>query len=303
MQHLVDRRSTGRSCRPLTTGPRTAVPLPSLTRIISPTRDPADGGGVAALLAGRASTTWPDLGVVQGGEEQRLGHRERLLQPAEHALAVLGHRHLRTGLVAQRRELAQQLALLVVELGRGLHQQRDAEVAAAVAAQPRHAASGDGDPGARLGAGRDVDRHAAPRRRPGRRARPPGSPSVTWVPSAAAVIGTFTTTSRLSPLRLNTSCVGHGELDVQVAGRAAAGPDLALGVQVDAVAGRDAGRDLHVDGAVAADAALAGALPAGVRDDRAVAAAGRARLAGADVAEERALHLGDVAAAVAGARR
>ena len=51
---------------------------------------------------------------------------------------------------------------------------------------------------------------------------------------------------------------------------------------------------------VDADPAVAGALHARVGDDGAVAAAGRARLGGPDVADERALHVGDVALPVAG---
>ena len=92
----------------------------------------------------------------------------------------------------------------------------------------------------------------------------------------------------------------HDQLHVQVSGGAAAGAHLALALQVDPVAGADPGGDLHVQGALAADPALPGALAAGVRDDGAVAAAVGARLGGADVAQEGALDLGDLAVAVAG---
>jgi hypothetical protein len=100
-------------------------------------------------------------------------------------------------------------------------------------------------------------------------------------------------------LRVNVSCSVDAELHVQVAGRTATGADLALGLEVDPVAGRDTGGDLHVDRAAGADAALAGALAAGVRDRGAVAAARGARLGRTDVADERALHLRDLAVALA----
>ena len=93
---------------------------------------------------------------------------------------------------------------------------------------------------------------------------------------------------------------GDVDLDVEVAGRAAAGPDLALLGQLDAGAGVDAGGDLDGQGAARADPAVAGALAARVGDDRAEAAAGGAGPQGADLAEERPLHVGDLARAVAG---
>ena len=94
--------------------------------------------------------------------------------------------------------------------------------------------------------------------------------------------------------------VGHAQLDVQVAGRSAAGADLAVRGQVDPVAGADPRRDLHVDGPGGSHPAVSGALRARVGDDRAVAAAGRAGLGGPDVADERPLDVGHVALAVAG---
>ena len=94
--------------------------------------------------------------------------------------------------------------------------------------------------------------------------------------------------------------MGDVDLDVQVAGRAAARADLALAGQLDAVAGVDARRDLDVDRAASPDPAVAGALAARVGDDGAEAAAGRARAHRAHLAEERPLHVADLAAAAAG---
>ena len=90
------------------------------------------------------------------------------------------------------------------------------------------------------------------------------------------------------------------DLDVEVAGRAAAGTDLALVGQLHAGAGVDAGRDLHGQGAARTDPAVTRALAARVGDDRAEAAAGRARAQGPDLAEERALHVRHLARAAAG---
>ncbi|MPN15510.1 hypothetical protein SDC9_162844 [bioreactor metagenome] len=88
------------------------------------------------------------------------------------------------------------------------------------------------------------------------------------------------------------------QLDIEVTGGAAAGADLALGGQVDPVAGVHPGGHLDIERPGGAHPSLPGALRAGVRDDRAVAAAGRARRGGPDVAEEGPLHLGDLAGAV-----
>ena len=81
------------------------------------------------------------------------------------------------------------------------------------------------------------------------------------------------------------------DLDGEVAGRSAAGADLALALEMDAVARRDARGDAHRDGALRADPALAGALGARPGDRVAVAAAVGADLARADVAQEAALDL------------
>src|SRR5690606_4884611 len=94
--------------------------------------------------------------------------------------------------------------------------------------------------------------------------------------------------------------VGDVHLDVEVPRGPATGADLALPGQLDPGAGVDAGRDLHGQRATRAHAAVAGALGARLGDDRAEPAAGRTRTHRADLAEERALHLVDLAASAAG---
>ena len=171
---------------------------------------------------------------------------------------------------------------------------RDDEVAA-TAAQAGHAAPAQHLLGARLGAGADVELEGrlglrglvAPRR----------------TTSASSVGSVERGAERGRRHRQRDRAVQvvavAGErrvrrdvdLDVEVAGRAAAGADLALPVSWTRVPCVDAGRDLHRQGAARADPAVAGALAAGVGDDRAEAAAGRARPQRADLAEERALHV------------
>ena len=80
--------------------------------------------------------------------------------------------------------------------------------------------------------------------------------------------------------------LGNVDLDVQVAGRAAAGTDLALARQLDAVARVDTGGDLDVDGPAGPNPAVARALAARVGDDGAEAAAGGARPHRAHLAQE-----------------
>ena len=89
-------------------------------------------------------------------------------------------------------------------------------------------------------------------------------------------------------------------LDVQVAGGAAAGADLALAGQPDPHAVLDAGRHLHREGAAGPDPAVAGALGHGL--GMTLPVPGRSGRAGwsIDLAEERALHALHLAAAAAG---
>src|SRR5690606_37764910 len=89
------------------------------------------------------------------------------------------------------------------------------------------------------------------------------------------------------------------DLQEEVAGGPSAGADLALAGELDVGAVLDAGRNPDLDRAPGAHPALAGALHARVADHAAVAAALRARAGGHDLAEERARHLGHLAAAVA----
>ena len=89
------------------------------------------------------------------------------------------------------------------------------------------------------------------------------------------------------------------DLDVQVAGGAAAGADLALAGELDARAVVDPGRDLDGERAAGADPAVAGALGARGRDDGAEALALRARPGRHDLAEEGPVHLRHLAAAAA----
>ena len=80
------------------------------------------------------------------------------------------------------------------------------------------------------------------------------------------------------------------DFHVEIACGAATRPDLALRGQPDAHAVADADRDLHRDVPTRTHPAVAAALAAGVRDGLACTAAGGARTAGHDLAEERALH-------------
>ena len=110
----------------------------------------------------------------------------------------------RDALVAQLRELLEQVALLVVELVGRLHQHLDDEVAAAGTAQARHALAAHRDDVAGLGAGRDVDAHgvAVPSSLASWSFRSDSSVGMSMcVPSAAAVIGIVTWQRSWSPLR------------------------------------------------------------------------------------------------------
>ena len=96
------------------------------------------------------------------------------------------------------------------------------------------------------------------------------------------------------------SCGLFVDLDVQVACRPAAGADLALGGQPHPHAVADAGRDLDADLPSGPHPAVAAAAVARIGDDLADAAADRARPRRHHLAEQRALHGLDLAAAAAG---
>ena len=104
---------------------------------------------------------------------------------------------------------------------------------------------------------------------------------------------------QLIALPLEHRVGGNDDLDVEVAGRAAVRADLALAGELDSRTGVDAGRDLDGEGAPGADPAVAGAFGARMRDGLAVALALRAGTGGHDLPEEGALHLLDLAAALA----
>src|SRR5690606_40324317 len=89
----------------------------------------------------------------------------------------------------------------------------------------------------------------------------------------------------------------HPKLDVQVAGWAATRADLALAGQLDAGARVDARRDLDGQRPPRTDPAVARALTARPRVDRAVPVALRAWPGRHHLAEERPLHLADLALA------
>src|SRR5262249_7453356 len=89
------------------------------------------------------------------------------------------------------------------------------------------------------------------------------------------------------------------DLDVQVAGGTAAGPDLALARELDPGAVVDTGRDLPGERPPRAPPAVARALRARVRDDRAEALALRARPGRHDLTQEGPRDLRDLTAATA----
>ena len=226
---------------------------------------------------------------------------ERVADPAEHRLVAGPHLAGRLLLAADGRQLGEQLLLARVEPGRRLdddgrrpgRRDRRAGPGRRGRAAPARCRTGCR---ARISSSNSVSTPS--RRRP--RRRPRASAGCSVVPSAAAVIGTVTVQCRSLPCRVNVSCSRDPDLDVQVAGRAAAGADLALLGELDAGAGVDAGGDLDGEGTARPDPAVAGALAARLGDDRAEAAAGRARPQRADLAEERPLHVGHLAGAAAG---
>ena len=183
----------------------------------------------------------------------------------------------------------------LVEPGRGLHVDVDDEVAAAGAAQVGDAQAAQGDRVAGLGARLIVELVGAVEGvQAERRAERGGGHR--QLDRAVQVVAPA----------LNVGVRVDRDLDVEVAGRAAAGADLALAGELDPGAGVDAGRDLEGQRAAGAHPAVAGALEARVGDDRRRSPGRSAHGPGGhDLAEEGALHLLDLAAPaadVAGAR-
>jgi hypothetical protein len=99
---------------------------------------------------------------------------------------------------------------------------------------------------------------------------------------------------------VNTGCGSSTTSTYRSPAGSAARADLALAGQPDAHAVLDAGRHLDGQRPAGADATVTAALAARVLDDRAEAAAARAGAGRHDLAEERALHLLHLAAALAG---
>ena len=91
----------------------------------------------------------------------------------------------------------------------------------------------------------------------------------------------------------------HVDLDVEVAGRSPTLAHLTLAAELDTGAGVDAGGDLDLERAAGPDPSVAGALEAGADEHLAVALAGHAGPGRHDLAEERPLHLLDLAATAA----
>src|SRR5690606_7548725 len=228
-----------------------------------------------------------------GRPPRRASSAERVAQPRADAVPVaVAAREVGLLLTAQRGELAQQLGLLRVELGGhddlDVHHQVAVAVDAAGGAQPRHALPAQGAHGARLGARLDVQLLDAVEGGQRQRGAQRGGRhrQLHRAVQVGAVAG-----EQLVRLLLH--------LHVEVAGRAAAGADLALAGQPDPHPVGDARRDAHGDLAPRPHASVAAALAARLRDHLAEAPAVRARPRGDDLAEERALHALHLAAAVA----
>src|SRR5919202_3262837 len=295
-------RAATRTCSPCgpaaTTSPSATVPRPSPTRTRSP------GVSRSTSTACRPSAPSTSRSAVSGSSSSRnrgapssSGSRSSvgtlltasLEQPGEEPAVALGTGGGRTVLAAQRGQLAQQLLLLGVQAGRRLDIHVHHQVASAGGAQPRSALGAQGEHAARLGARPDVDLLLAvegvqgeggAQRGGGHRQ---GDPAV----QVLAVPGEDV----VRPL---------GDLHVQVAGRTAAGTDLAVAGEPDPHAVLDAGRDLDRDGPPGPHAPVATALETGLRDDLPGAGAGRAGAGGDDLAQEGALHALHLPAARAG---
>src|SRR6516165_1718150 len=188
-------------------------------------------------------------GVAEAGEEALLPRLE------------LARRLL---FAAQLGQVAQQLLLLGVEPGRGLHRHVDDQVPAAVAVQVLHAQAVQRDdlPGLRTRADVDVaraverlDLHGRAERRGHHRDR-----------QRAVQVVALPLEDRVRPLH---------DLEEQVAGGAAARAGLTLAGQLDVRPVLDAGRDPDLHRPPGAHAAVAVALWARARQHGPVAAAGR----------------------------
>src|ERR687898_713231 len=179
-----------------------------------------------------------------------------------------------------------------VPLGGRVHVEVDDEIAATGAAQPGDPTGRHGQCLVGLGAGLDLDglgaveRLELDRRAQCRRGHGQCDRAVQVVPAPRE--------HRVRP---------DGQLDVEIAWRAAAGPDLALARELDAGARVDTGRDLDGEVTAGADPAVTRALDARPRVVRAEPVALRTWPRSHDLAEERALDLADLAPARTGRAR
>ena len=191
-------------------------------------------------------------------------------------------------LAAQLRQLGQQLPLALGEPRRRLHHDRHVQVAAPRSAQAPHAQAAQADAVAGLGSGahRDgplavegLDLEGGAQRRGGH---------------GHAQLG-----EQVVAVALQGGVLDLLDHHVQVAVGPARDPGLAAAGQADAGALGHARGHLHLDVPAHVLAALAVAVLAGGDDHGAESAAGRARRAGHDIAEEGALDPLDGALAVA----
>ena len=203
-------------------------------------------------------------------------------------MAVAGGAHARA-LVAGVADPLQGLAGLAVQVLRHDDVHVSKKIAVAIGAQARHAGAIDLDGLARLGARLDVDGELFAIELVDGEVGAQGGVNHRHAHGEVQVIG----------IALEDGVLLRVDLDVEVAGWAAAVADLALGGHADAHAIIDACRDIHGDIAALLHAAIAGAVVARVSNDLAKALALRARASGHDVAQEAALHLLDFAHAIA----
>src|SRR5688572_2792468 len=164
-------------------------------------------------------------------------------------------------------EIAQEFPLLRAEVDRGFHDDAAEQVAGRTAAHGLDAFFAQAEYASGLRAGRHLDVRLALERR--------------YLDGAAE--GHCREADRLRAGEVRAVAVEdrvlpHGDLDVEIAGRAAIPPRFALACQPDAVAVVDARRHLDRKALVHARAAVAGALRTGILDDRATPLASRAGL-------------------------
>src|SRR5436305_242850 len=249
------------------TSPRTTTPRPSPTSTGSPTcrrrtstACRPSSPSTTTTPPGEASSSAP-AGTRNSGDVTELLAVEGVAQAREETTCGGGARHgdLRLLLAAQAGQLAQQLLLLAVELGRRLDVEVHVEIATTHAArQVRHAVRAHREDGAglrprldrhRLLAVEGLDRHGRAERGSGHRQR-----------HVAVQVVAVAREDRVLAL---------ANLDIEVTRRPAPWPDLAFTGQSQPHPVIDAGRNLDGDGAAGADATLAGAVGTWVADLRA----------------------------------